>query len=129
MKMAFSVLSVRAVLSVLCLLLASTHIAPAQETDARLNTFFKHHLDETFRLRPMEATQLGDHRFDDQLDNLSPAALKGWVEHARRTLQQMPKQVDYQKLSRPAHTDFEILRQDLTKSLCLPANTNPSHKN
>ena len=73
----------------------------------------------------MEATQLGDHRFDDKLDDLSPTARKQWVEHARQTLAQLPKKVDYQKLSRAAQIDFEILQQELTRSLWLEENTRP----
>src|SRR5438477_8108571 len=101
-------LSVGLVLSVL-----STCATPAsaQEADAKLNAFFKQYLEETFRQRPMEATQLGDHRFDDKLDDLSPTARKQWVEHARQTLAQLPKEVDYQKLSRAAQIDLEILQQ------------------
>jgi len=99
--------------------------ASAQTADSTLTNFFKHYLDQTFRLRPMEATQLGDHRFDDQLDDLSPAARKHWVEHARHTLEELPKQVDYKQLSRAAQIDFEILQQDLTKSLWLEENMHP----
>jgi uncharacterized protein (DUF885 family) len=97
----------------------------AQESDAKLNAFFKQYLEETFRLQPMEATQLGDHRFDHLLDDLSPAARKSWVAHARRTLEELPKQVDYSKLSRAGQVDFEILQHELTKGLWLEENFHP----
>src|SRR5438876_945112 len=93
-------------------LFISTPLSSANEADAKLNTFFKQYLEETFRQRPMEATQLGEHRFDRQLDDLSAAARKAWSEHARRTLAELPKQVDYQKLSRAAQIDFEILQHE-----------------
>ncbi len=99
--------------------------ALAQDADAKLVGFFKQHLEETFRQQPMEATQRGDHRFDSMLDDLSPGARTRWAEQARKTLAELPKQVDYQKLSRPAQIDFEILEHDLTRSLWLEENTHP----
>ena len=44
------------------------------EEDARLAAFFQAYLDEAFRAEPLMATRLGDHRFDDKLDDLSPEA-------------------------------------------------------
>ena len=41
--------------------------------DAKLAAFFRAYLDASFRAEPLTATRLGDHRFDDQLDDLSPA--------------------------------------------------------
>src|SRR5438045_3555220 len=113
-----------ALATALCVAAGATAMAQDGE-DAKLNAFFKQYLEETFRQRPMEATQLGDHRFDDKLDDLSPTARKQWVEHARQTLAQLPKEVDYQKLSRAAQIDFEILQQELTRSLWLEENTHP----
>jgi uncharacterized protein (DUF885 family) len=100
----------------------------AQDADAKLNTFFKQYLDESFRLRPLEATRLGDHRFDNLLDDLSPEARKTWVEHSRKTLEELPKQVDYQKLSRDGKIDFEILQHQLTASIWLAENIRPFEK-
>ena len=74
-----------------------------------LEACFKRYLDESFRLRPSEATSLGDHRFDHLLDDLSSKARAGWVEHARTTLEQLPKQVDLQKLSPAEKIDAAIL--------------------
>jgi uncharacterized protein (DUF885 family) len=85
----------------------------AQSEDAKLESFFKTYLDERFQMRPMAATEMGDHRFDAQLEDLSPAARAQWLEHTRRTLAQLPKAIDYQKLSRPAQIDYEILNHSL----------------
>ena len=49
---------------------------------------------------PAEATRLGDHRFDDLLDDLSPKARAAWAERYRATLAELPKKIDYKKLSR-----------------------------
>ncbi|HPM80568.1 MAG TPA: DUF885 family protein, partial [Candidatus Anammoximicrobium sp.] len=77
--------------------------------DAKLEAFFRAYLEECFQLRPLEATQLGDHRFDDRLDDLSAAARQRWREHYRRTLDELPGAVDYEQLSAAGKIDFEIL--------------------
>ena len=59
------------------------------------------------------ATRLGDHRFDDQLDDLSAEARAAHVERDRKALAELPRKVDYDKLSRDGQIDFEIFRQHL----------------
>jgi uncharacterized protein (DUF885 family) len=97
----------------------------AQAEDQKLESFFKTYLDEMFRLRPMAATELGDHRFDSQLEDLTPAARAKWRELAEQTLAALPQQVDYAKLTRPAQIDFEILKHSLTTELWLNENFHP----
>src|SRR5258705_12469692 len=101
----------------LCTLLAGLGPAQAQEADVRLDAFFKDYLDEHFRQQPLAATQLGDHRFDHQLDDVTTRARAGWQAHARQTLLELPKQVDYAKLSRAGQIDFDIFKQDLTRTI------------
>src|SRR5438067_1265205 len=93
--------------------------------DQKLESFFKSYLDERFRLRPVEATKLGDHRFDSQLDDVSSPARQGWLAHTRRTLRELPKQVNYSQLSRPARIDFEIFKHELETQIWLAQNTKP----
>jgi uncharacterized protein (DUF885 family) len=97
----------------------------AQNADARLDTFFKEYLEEHFHRQPIEATQLGDHRFDHLLDDVSPKARDGWLAHARQKLKELPKRVDYSKLSRAGQIDFEIFKQELTRNIWLAENTHP----
>ncbi len=97
----------------------------AESEDARLETFFKNHLDEEFRRRPLDATRLGDHRFDHLLDDVSAEARARWAARWRDTLADLLLEVDYRKLSRSAQVDYEILRHDLTRSLWLFDNTRP----
>ena len=99
--------------------------AAADNEDTRLAAFFQKYLDESFRLRPMDATRLGDHRFDHLLDDVSPAARAGWKKHAQQTLDELPKKIDYKKLSRAGQIDQEIWKQDLDRSLWLMDNTRP----
>jgi uncharacterized protein (DUF885 family) len=96
-----------------------------ENEDARLTAFFKAYLEEEFRQRPMAATALGDHRFDHLLDDVSTKARAGWSERYRKALAELTRTIDYQKLSRPAQIDYEILRHDLTRTLWLEENTKP----
>ena len=97
----------------------------AQEADPQLDRFYRSYLENTLRLRPLDATRLGDHRYDGALEDLSPAARRRWTELDRQALRDLPRQVDYRHLSRNAQVDFEILRHELEKSLWLEANTKP----
>ena len=93
--------------------------------DARLTTFFKKYLDEEFRHRPMEATRLGDHRFDHRLDDLSPKARAATTARTRTALADLPRQIDVKKLSPSARVDYQILEHHLKRSLWLDEHTNP----
>jgi uncharacterized protein (DUF885 family) len=100
-------------------------LAPAQNEDAKLASFFKNFLDQRFALRPMEATEMGDHRFDSQLEDLSPEGRSRWLEQTRRTLQSLPRAVSYQQLSRAGQIDYEILRHSLQAEEWLTENFHP----
>jgi uncharacterized protein (DUF885 family) len=97
----------------------------AQSADQALDTFFRSQLKETFRLRPLEATQLGDHQYDSQLEDLSAESRAGWLRHCRQTLADLPRQVDYPKLSRDGQVDFEIFKQSLERAIWMTENFNP----
>jgi len=94
--------------------------------DATLAAFFRAYLDEDFTHRPLEATRLGDQRFMDKLEDLSPKGRAAWIAFTRKTLADLPKKVDVKKLSRDGNIDFEIFKQHLTRLLWLADNTDPS---
>ncbi len=115
-------------LVLLLLPLAGHADAPAGDKlseDARLTAFFKADLEDEFKHRPLEATRLGDHRFDDQLDDVSAKARGANRERTRRTLADLPKQINYKKLTRNGQIDFEILEHHLKRELWLADNTKP----
>ena len=97
----------------------------AADDRAALDALFREHLEASFRLRPTMATGLGDHRFDSQLDDVSPAARARWDQLTRDTLAALPRRVDVSKLSRPAQIDYEIFEQSLRRSLWLSENFDP----
>jgi uncharacterized protein (DUF885 family) len=108
------------------LIFAARMMAFADEPEeAKLNSFFKNYLEENFRQQPLAATQLGDHRFDNLLDDISPDARKGWLALARKTLDELPRAVNYKNLSRNAQIDFEIFRHELETQIWLAKNTHP----
>jgi len=74
----------------ICVLAVSPKAAPAEDADARLEVCSKQHLEERFLLRPLEATRLGDHRFDALLDDVSTKARVGWLAQERHRLKQSP---------------------------------------
>ena len=97
----------------------------AQEEDAKLESYFHEYLEETFRQRPLDATRLGDHRFDHLLDDLSKKNLEENLRFAKKTLKELPKKVDYKKLSRDSQIDFEIFEHELESSIWVEENTHP----
>jgi len=106
------------------LIAAAPTLAQPSEDD-QLNAFFKNYLDEYFRQQPLAATQLGDHRFDNQLDDISPEARAGWLTLAEKTLRELPRQVDYTKLSRDGRIDFEIFQHNLRTQIRESKNFHP----
>ncbi len=103
--------------------------AAEQSNTSQLETFFRHYLDERFAMHPTEATALGDHRFDDKMDDLSTAALKRSLQHLKDTRAKLRKDVDRSKLSHDEQIDFEIFDHELQASIWLRENTNPFAEN
>ena len=93
--------------------------------DKKLSTFFQDYLETEFRHQPLEATELGDHRFDSLLDDLSREALAARPVRAAEALEALPRRIEYAQLSRDGQVDYEIFRQDLTRSIWLAENLHP----
>jgi uncharacterized protein (DUF885 family) len=93
--------------------------------DAKLVKFFKNYLDLWMAQRPLEATYLGNHDFDDVLEDVSAESRKNWETLARTTLEALPKEVNYQKLSRGSQIDYEIFKHHLERTLWVWDNIRP----
>ena len=113
------------IISALNFSMAATPVFAQPSEDDQSNLFFKSYLDEYFRQQPMAATQLGDHRFDHLLDDISPKARAGWLALAEKTLRELPRQVDYQKLSRDGQIDFGIFQHNLQTQIWETKNFHP----
>ena len=94
----------------------SAGAAQAQAADAALDARFAdlsaRWLDGAMRLSPVTATQTGDHRFDAQLDDLSPEGRAASLQFSRTMLAELEK-IDRSKLSRANQVDAAVLRNQL----------------
>jgi uncharacterized protein (DUF885 family) len=80
--------------------------------DARFAALSQRWLDGWLRLNPVGATQLGDHRFDTRIDDLSAAGRKELVDFSRAVLGELDA-LDTRQLSRENQVDALILRNQL----------------
>jgi len=67
-------------------------------------------------LGPVGATQLGDHRFDDRLDDISAKARDREAAFYRESLEQLSR-IERSSLSRANQVDAELLRHQLESGL------------
>ncbi|MGN6545512.1 MAG: DUF885 family protein, partial [Aureliella sp.] len=102
--------------------LALPQTLSAQTADQRLEAFFKAHLEECFQMRPLEATLLGDHRFDHLLDDISAEARDRWLEHYQKQLERLNDQFGDAELSSDGKIDYEIFKADLVRNIWLAEN-------
>lgn len=93
---------------------AFTMSAAAQ--DAAMNTKFediaKRYIDEMPALSPINATTLGDHRYDDRLDDVSDTARQRERAFHQRYLDEL-KALDRAQLGRDQQVDLQILSEQL----------------
>lgn len=112
----------------ICLMLTSgmtMNASAANDEDAKLEAFFKTFLETAFKAQPMLATALGDHRYDAQLDDLSPPARAANMKMIKTALTTLPREITYDKLSRNGQIDFEILRHYLEREIWLDEHFKP----
>jgi uncharacterized protein (DUF885 family) len=109
----------------LCLAWVGPACAAAASADARLDQFFREHLERVFEQQPLRATWLGDRRHDHRLEDLSAEAREAWLEATRQTLVALPREVDDSRLSPAARIDFQILQHQLETEIWLMENSRP----
>lgn len=92
---------------------AATSSATADAAaDAAFADLSKRTLDGWLALSPVAATQIGEHRYDDQVDDLSAAGRHKSLDFAKNALAELGK-LDTNKLSRENQVDAAILRNAL----------------
>ena len=102
-----------------------TTTASAQTPDAetaKLEAWYKNYLETVMREEPMTATRLGDHRYDDRLEDLSANARKARLDRDKAALAGLAQTVDYKKLPRQAQVDYEILARSFEARIWLTEN-------
>lgn len=94
--------------------------APAQAADAAADAAFadlsKRALDSWMQLSPVGATQIGDHRFDSEIDDLSAAGQQKTLTAYKGLLAELEK-IDVAKLGRENQVDAAILRNQLQSDI------------
>ncbi len=85
---------------------------PAAREDARLARLFDEYLEFTFQASPSAATELGDHRFDARIDDLSAAAVAAQLKGTAAFLERL-HEIRGEALSPAARSDLEILRNEI----------------
>jgi uncharacterized protein (DUF885 family) len=84
--------------------------------DQSFDDLGKRYVQEFPELSPVAATQLGDHRFDGRLDEISDAARARSAALSRKFLGELAK-IDPTKLSRAHQVDYQLLDQSLRADL------------
>ncbi|WP_166206343.1 DUF885 domain-containing protein [Cognatiluteimonas telluris] len=100
---------------------ASSAAAPAgapmtSSADARFADLSRRWLDGWMQLNPITATQLGDHRFDNEVDDLSADGRQRMVDFSQALLAELDA-MDPARLSRENQVDAAILRNQLRSDI------------
>ncbi|MCU1051714.1 DUF885 domain-containing protein [Stenotrophomonas maltophilia] len=99
---------------------ASTPSTSQQAGDAAVDAAFadlsKRALDTWMQLSPVSATQIGDHRYDSELDDLSAAGQQKTVAAYKALLGELDK-IEVAKLGRENQVDAAILRNQLQSEI------------
>jgi uncharacterized protein (DUF885 family) len=96
-----------------------------QNEDDRFAAIFKAHLEREFKDQPLAATRLGDHRYDNRLDDISPEARADWAKRYRDTLARLAREIDVKKLSPSVRIDYQIFKHHLSREIWLAEYTRP----
>lgn len=95
---------------------AAAPSAPAITAEQSFQALAQRYLDESLALSPVLATQLGEHRFDARLDDVSVAGQEARAARAERYLEEL-RGIDRTQLSRAAQIDAALLRLELEGDL------------
>ena len=89
-----------------------TATAAASQADAKFAELSKRWLEGWLPLNPVAATQIGDHRFDAELDDVSAAGRQRALDFSKTLLAELDA-IDAKTLSRENQVDALILRNQL----------------
>lgn len=84
--------------------------------DAKFADLSQRALDGWFQLSPVSATQIGEHKYDSELDDYSAAGRQKGLEFGKKILAELDA-LDVSKLSRENQVDAAILRNQLQYDL------------
>lgn len=87
-------------------------LLPASPTDDKFQATAKAFLEQYLAYSPVEATQLGDHRFDGQMPDFTPGARAQRVAYFQKLLKELDA-LDAKDLQAENRVDLKILRFNL----------------
>ncbi len=90
--------------------------ASQSQADARFAELSQKALDTWMQLSPTSATQIGDHRYDGEIDDMSEAGQQKGLELTKALLAELDA-IDVAQLSRENQVDAAILRNQLQSDI------------
>ena len=91
--------------------------ARANPKDDEFEKIAKDYVDGLLAAHPEFATELGDHRFDDQLSDYSPDARQRQLIRAKQVRDALKQFDDFAQLTGPNQVDVRILRENIDKEI------------
>jgi uncharacterized protein (DUF885 family) len=80
--------------------------------DRTFEALGRRYLETYFRLAPVEATKIGEHRYDRNIDDLSASGRAAFLRFLQRTLSDLGR-IDHARLSRANQVDAAMLENQL----------------
>ena len=94
----------------------ATTAADTAQADAKFADLSKRALEGWLQLSPVGATQIGEHKYDSQIDDLSAAGRQKSLDFSKQTLAELDA-LDVGTLSRENQVDAAILRNQLQSDI------------
>ncbi|HET6882792.1 MAG TPA: DUF885 family protein, partial [Pirellulales bacterium] len=98
------------------IMMTDANVRDANDKNRDFDELSKQYIDEFPALHPVSATQLGDHRFDGEVDEVSDEQRRNEVAFCRKYLERL-SQIPSNKLTRDRQVDAELLRQQLEATI------------
>lgn len=86
------------------------------DAERQFDLLGQQYIDQLAKFSPVHATSLGDHRYDDQLDQVSAAARAERLAWLRRFIERL-EAIDARQLSRARQVDYALFRHQLDAQL------------
>ena len=103
-------------LATTCLFALAANVSAAPDMNTQFSKISESFLEDLLQHSPVSATSLGDHRYDDRLDEVDDKARARELKTAREQLAEL-EALDRDQLSRENQVDFSLLRQRLEKTI------------
>jgi uncharacterized protein (DUF885 family) len=90
---------------------------PANSTDEQFEKIAREYVEGTLASHPESATELGDHRFDDQVTDYSHTTRDRQLARAKEFREALKAFADVSRLTGPNEVDVRILRENIDKEI------------